>query len=164
MLFAFVIVRGAPYVPTRRAQAEQALDLLDLKPGDTFLDLGSGDGAVLKVAAERGILAIGYELNPILVIISRLRLRKYKEDVAIIWGDSWVGPWPQTDGIYIFQMGRYMKKVEDKLHRTAENDAVRSFKVATYGFKLPKTLPTKFEDPYYLYTFQPPLAKKRAKK
>ena len=37
--FGFVLLYGAPYLPTRRAQAKQALDMLDLKEGDVFVDL-----------------------------------------------------------------------------------------------------------------------------
>jgi ribosomal protein L11 methylase PrmA len=67
ILFGFVVAFGAPYLPTLRPQITMALDMLDLKKGQTLLELGSGDGRVMMAAAERGWNVIGYELNPLLV-------------------------------------------------------------------------------------------------
>lgn len=67
IIFGFVILFGAPYLPTLKPQIKIALDMLDLQPGQTLIEIGSGDGRVLKAAAERGWNAVGYELNPVLV-------------------------------------------------------------------------------------------------
>jgi DNA modification methylase len=67
LAFGGVILRGAPYVPTLDPQARAALELLDLKPGQTLLELGSGDGKILVVAARAGLHVVGIELNPFLV-------------------------------------------------------------------------------------------------
>lgn len=163
-MFAFVILRGAPYVPTKRTQAEQALDVLKLKPGQIFLDLGSGDGILLKVAAERGLYAIGYELNPLLVLISRIRLRKFGEKCVVIWGDAWAGPWPEADGMYIFQLHHSMKKIEKKLHKHAYEQITQKLRVITYGFQLPKSQEIKHVDPFFLYEFHPHIANQRTRK
>ena len=74
LTFGLTLFFGAPYLPTLRAQVPEALDLLQLKAGDTLIEIGSGDGRILAAAAGRGLLAVGYEINPILVIISRMRL------------------------------------------------------------------------------------------
>ena len=37
--FGYVLIFGAPYLPTRKKQANQALDLLKLQKGDVFVDL-----------------------------------------------------------------------------------------------------------------------------
>src|SRR5476651_1697826 len=68
---------GAPYLPTLKVQRGQALDLLDLKPGQVFYDLGSGDGTMLMLAAARGLKAVCYEINPFLFVFSWLRTRRY---------------------------------------------------------------------------------------
>jgi precorrin-6B methylase 2 len=71
LAFQFVVLfLGAPYVPTLHKQREIALDLLKLKPGQTLIDLGCGDGAMLIEAAKRGIKVVGYEINPLLVFIA----------------------------------------------------------------------------------------------
>ncbi len=71
--FGFVLLYGAPYVPTLKKQVEDALDLADVKPGECLVELGSGDGRVLIAAAKRGCSCIGYELNPIMFVISLIK-------------------------------------------------------------------------------------------
>src|SRR5580704_17655540 len=87
--FTFVIAFGAPYLPTLKDQVPKALELIDLTPGQVLLELGSGDGRVLIVAAEQGLHVVGYELNPLLVIYSWLKTRKYRRNIKIIWGNFW---------------------------------------------------------------------------
>ena len=78
LLFGFVVFRGAPYVPSKRRDIKRAFEeLYPLDDSDTLVDIGSGDGVVLRMAAKRGAHAVGYELNPILVLVSRWLSRKY---------------------------------------------------------------------------------------
>jgi len=50
--FAVAAITGAPWLPTLRRDAEAALNLANLKPGQTIIDLGSGDGRLLATAAR----------------------------------------------------------------------------------------------------------------
>lgn len=117
LLFGFVIMFGAPFLPTLGKQVNTSLDLIDLKPGQTLLELGSGDGRLLIAAAKKGINAVGYELNPLLVIYSWVKTRKYRDNVKIIWGNYWTKNWPKADGIFVFLLPRYMKKLDKKIIR-----------------------------------------------
>ena len=58
-LFIYVILFGAPYLPTLSRQVTDTLDLLDFKKGSTLIELGCGDGKVMVAAAEKGIKVIG---------------------------------------------------------------------------------------------------------
>ena len=73
VVFNFVILFGAPFLPTMKKQVKPAMDLMNLKPGQKMLELGCGDGRLLIAAAEEGLIATGIELNPLLVIICRIR-------------------------------------------------------------------------------------------
>jgi hypothetical protein len=113
--FSAVLLRGAPYLPTTDAQARAALELLALKPGETLLELGSGDGKVMLLAAQAGLHVVGIELNPILVVISRLRTWRYRKQVRVIWGDFWRVEWPSCDGVFTFLLNRFMPKLDAKM-------------------------------------------------
>ena len=113
--FVAVIFVGAPYLPTLSPQVKVALELSGLKKGDTLIELGSGDGKVLLAAAKKGIKSVGYELNPVLVIISRLRTLKYRSSVRIIWGDFWKKDWPEANAIFTFLLPKYMNKLDTKI-------------------------------------------------
>ena len=108
LAFQFTVLVGPPYVPTLRRQRRNALKLLNLKPGQTLIDLGSGDGSLLKEAASKGIICIGYELNPILALVARLRTWKYKNLVSIKVQNFWQADIGKADGIYVFLAGKYM--------------------------------------------------------
>src|SRR6185437_14338154 len=113
--FGGVLLRGAPYLPTLDAQGRAALELLDLKPGQTLLELGSGDGKMLVLAAQAGLNVVGIELNPFLVVVSWLRTWRYRRQVRIIWGDFWKVKWPVCDGVFVFLLDRFMPKLDKRM-------------------------------------------------
>ncbi len=147
VLFSFVVFFGAPYVPTLRPQIKTAFELLDLRPGQTMLELGSGDGRVLKAAAERGLNAVGYELNPLLVIFSYFYTWRYRKKVKIIWGNFWHKQWPPADGMFVFSLVRYMPKLEAKIMATSHRPA----KLASFAARLPSKKPSKTKNGVFLY-------------
>ncbi len=53
-----------PYVPTPRRVVEAMLDLATVGPGDYLIDLGSGDGRIAVMAAQRGARALGVDIDP----------------------------------------------------------------------------------------------------
>jgi len=115
LAFGGVLLRGAPYLPTLDAQGRVALELLDLKPGQTLLELGSGDGKMLVLAAQAGLNVVGIELNPLLVVVSWLRTRRYRRQVRIIWGDFWQVSWPECDGVFVFLLAKFMPKLDKRM-------------------------------------------------
>lgn len=147
MAFGVVILRGAPYVPTLDPQAKAALALLNLKPGQTLLELGSGDGKILVVAARQGLNVVGIELNPFLVVVSWLRTRRYRKQVRIIWGDFWLVPWPECDGVFSFLLGRFMPKLDERMK-------VLKKPLASFAFKIPGRMPDDEKDGIFLYRYE----------
>lgn len=148
-VFIFVIIFGAPYVPTLSRQRRIALDLLDLAEGQTLYELGSGDGSLLLEAAERGIKAVGYELNPILVLISRWRGRRYGNLVTVHWRNFWHADFAGADGIFIFQIDKSMKNLEAKIKREAKGPV----KLVSHAFKIPGQRPAKRVGAILLYKY-----------
>lgn len=138
-LFALGAILGAPYVPTLTKSGNDSLDMADLKKGATIIDLGSGDGAFALQAARRGYKVIGYEINPILVIIARLRTLKYRSNVTICLRDFWRIELPEADAIYVFLIDRYMQKLGDKL----TNELNKPTLVVSHVFKIPGIKPVK---------------------
>ncbi len=151
LCFGIVLLFGAPYLPTLKKQQFDALDLLDLQPGQTLIELGSGDGRMLRAAAERGIKAVGYELNPILVIISYIVCFKYRRTISIHWGNFWHKTWPVTDGIYVFLLQKYMLQLDTKI---TQQYAGKNVKVVSYAFQIPGKKVTKQKEALFLYSYK----------
>lgn len=150
MAFGLVVFFGAPYLPTFSKQTDAAFELLALKRGQTLLELGCGDGRVLKVAARHGYKAVGYELNPILVLYARMSTWRYRKDVSIIWGNYWQKTWPKTDGIFVFLLDKYMQKLSNKIEQEFDNPV----KLVSFAFKVPGKKIIKEKDGVYLYTYK----------
>jgi SAM-dependent methyltransferase len=148
--FGFVLLFGAPFVPTLKPQISVALDLLDLKKGETMLELGCGDGRVLVAAARRGLYAVGYELNPILAVVAWLRTRRYRQYVTVVWGDYLRAPWPPAEGIFGFILPRYMSK----LHKKVIQYPHKPIQVASFAFTIPNKKPIKTRQGVYLYGYK----------
>ncbi len=156
LIFGFVVVFGAPFLPTLKARTSDALDLLDLKPGQTMLELGSGDGRILRAAAERGIYAIGYELNPLLVLWSTLKHWKYREYITLYWGNFWHHKLPLTDGIYVFLLDRYMHKLDTKIAQDMKSWQLlhpKRLKLVSYAFVIPGKSFSKELNGLFLYRY-----------
>lgn len=154
--FGFVLLRGAPYLPTLTKQVETALDMINLKPGQTLLELGCGDGKVLIAAAERGWNVIGYELNPILAFIAWARTRKYRGRVRVVWGDFWAKKWPEHDGIFVFLLDSFMEKLNTNIVQYAGNidkKDGKKVKLVSFAFEIPGKEPKQKKDGLFLYEY-----------
>ena len=148
--FGFVLLFGAPYLPTLSKQVEAGLDLLDLKPGQVLLELGCGDGKVLLAAAARGWTVVGYELNPLLAGLAWLRTRRYGKRVQVICGNFWTTAWPVADGIFVFLLDKYMIKLDSRI---AELDH-RPIKLVSFAFQIPTKKVIKSQQGLYLYEYK----------
>src|ERR1044071_8022010 len=56
-----------PFVVTPMEIVERMLRMAEVGPGDTIVDLGSGDGRIVIEAAKRGARGLGVDLDPTLV-------------------------------------------------------------------------------------------------
>ena len=146
--FVLAVFRGAPWLPTRRRETKRALELLELQPGQTVVDLGSGSGGFLSAAAHCDLRAIGYEINPILCLIAYVRTWPQRDKVRIVWGDYWLRELPECEGIYVFLIGHFMTKLDDKLRQ----EAASGTKIVSYVFELP-TEPEISEGGLHLYKY-----------
>lgn len=149
MCFGFVLLVGAPYLPTRQRQSDVALDLLGLKKGQTLYELGCGDGRVLLRAAERGIISVGYEINPLLVIVARIVTWRHRDKVKIIWGDFWRADLSKADGVFVFLLDRFMPKLDAKMNIQKD----RKLPLVSYAFKIPGRKIKAEKEGMFLYVY-----------
>jgi SAM-dependent methyltransferase len=147
--FSFVLLYGAPYLPTLDKQVTAALDMADLKPGQTLLELGCGDGKVLVAAAERGCYAVGYELNPILALVAWVRTRRYKGKVKVYCRNFWNVDWPPAEVIFVFLLDRFMLKLDKKIIQLEQ----RNVKLVSFAFQVPGRSPMAERGGVYMYQY-----------
>lgn len=155
LLFGVVAFRGAPYVPSRKRYLKEAfIKLYPLGPSDTLVDLGSGGGVVLREASNMGARSVGYEINPILVLVSRFLSRKQKR-VSVRLTDMWLAKFPSdVTVVYIFGVERDMQKVVNLVQKEATR-LQRILYLISYGNEVKGIFASKHVGAYHLYVFNP---------
>jgi SAM-dependent methyltransferase len=115
----FPLGRGAIYVPSTPEKTLLIAELSGAAGREMAADLGSGDGRIVIALAEKGAEAHGFEVNPILVILSRRKIRRAGlEHRAIIhWKSFWQADLARFDVVTLFQGSFVMRRLGRKLRR-----------------------------------------------
>ncbi len=154
-VFAGTALTGAPFVPSRRKELEIIFkELYKLGKKDLLVDLGSGDGKVLKAASDFGAQALGIELNPFLVIFSKIRFISNPR-VKTKLRDFFRSDLPsETTVVYVFGDGRDMKRIAKKVEKQAHKIG-RPIYLISHAFEIPGHKVQKKVRAYLLYKINP---------
>lgn len=121
-LFIFFLtiafITGAPFVPSTKNTATSMIRLAKLKKGMKIYDLGSGDGRLLKLAQKAGCRAIGFEINPFLVLFSWVR------KLNVQWKNFWQADLSDADVVFIYLIPWRMEKLEAFLKKQLKPGAL----------------------------------------
>ena len=117
LFLTIAFVTGAPFVPSSKRTAQSMIDLARIKPGMKIYDLGSGEGRLLQLAAEKGATAIGHEINPFLVLFTKLRFvfSPYRKNIGVHWKNFWHSDFSDADVVFIYLLPWKMEKLEQLL-------------------------------------------------
>jgi SAM-dependent methyltransferase len=108
------------FAPTRQAVADAMLALAGVTAGDVVYDLGSGDGRIVILAAQKyGARGVGVELDPRLVEISRQVAREGEvaERVSFIEGDLFTADVSRATVVMLYLSTDINRRLEPKLRR-----------------------------------------------
>lgn len=127
-------LKGAPYVPTAMKEVRFILKEAGLKKNQIFLELGSGDGRVTREAVTKyGVRGVGIEINPVLILISRLwtKIKKIK-NVKFKKEDILRTDISRADVIYLFLFPELIAKFSGKI----KNKSKKNLLLISHGFKV----------------------------
>ncbi len=115
----FPLGRGAVYVPSTREKALLIARLSGAGPGERAVDLGSGDGRIVIALARQGAEAHGFEVNPVLVLISLRNIRRagLRGRAFIHLKSFWRADLSQFHVVTLFQGSFVMRRLEAKVRR-----------------------------------------------
>jgi tRNA1(Val) A37 N6-methylase TrmN6 len=135
----------APYYPTPATIVGKMLELGGLKPGERMFDLGSGDGRIVIMAAQKFRAdAIGVELDKDLYNQSMERIRKLglEKTARIINGDILKQEYSSADLITVYLLPNSNDKVQPLLERQLKKGA----RVVAHDFEFKGWTPEKVEN------------------
>ena len=117
--FGITAVFGAPYVGTSARWSRELLSLAGLQPGETVLDIGSGNGAILFVAMNefKARKGIGIEINPLLVFAARWQARRQglSKKLDFRRANAFKTTLPKTDVLALYLLPKMMDKLRPKI-------------------------------------------------
>ena len=112
-------------------------------------DLGAGDGKIVIAFARSGAEAHGYEINPILVLFGRWKIRRagLRGRAFMHWQSFWGVDLSGFNVITVFGIGHIMNRLERKL----QIELLSGARVASNVFPFPNWPPTDSLDGVLLY-------------
>jgi hypothetical protein len=148
----FPLGRGAIYDPSSSEETRQMAELADIRAGEKAADLGSGDGRVVIALAMKGAEAHGYEVNPVLVVISRRNIRRLglSGRAFIHWGNFWRRSLSRYNLVTVFQVGFVMARLEAKLKRELPPGA----RIVSHYWRFPGLRPERTNGSIYRYRIE----------
>jgi SAM-dependent methyltransferase len=128
-----------------------------MKPNELLIDIGCGDGRVLREASRRyGVRALGFEVNPLAYILAKFRTITVK-GVTVMMRNFWTVNIGDADVVFCYLFPDVMERLAQKL----ESELRPGTRVVSCNFSLPGWRHTEVlypesslhGDPIYLYHF-----------
>jgi len=132
----------APYLPTPLTIVDKMLRLANLKPKEIMWDLGSGDGRIVIMAAEKfGAYANGVEYDFDLFHQSDAKVRNMNLNAHIVLGDIFDQDYSKADVVTVYLLPSSNIKVRPLLEKQLKKGA----RVVCHDFPIDGWTPTKIE-------------------
>ena len=108
------------FAPTREPVVYEMLELAGVREGDVVYDLGSGDGRIVVLAAQKyGVRGVGIEIDPRLVAVSREVARQagLEDRVRFVEGDLFTADISGATIVTLYLSTAVNRDLEPKLRR-----------------------------------------------
>lgn len=136
-VISFILdITGAPFVPTSSRVVDEILAGAFLKKGQLFIELGSGDGRVIRKAVQKyDVKGLGVEMNPFLLLFSKILARlQVLNNIQFVRENMYRVNLAEADVIFCFLLPRSMKKLAVNFL----GDCMRGTLIISHGFKIPE--------------------------
>lgn len=139
-------VKLAPYYPTPETIVEKMLQLGALKAGEKMYDLGSGDGRIVIMAAQKfHAEAVGIELDKDLCRQSLARIRKLgiEQNAHIVNGDLLAQNYSSADLVTVYLLP---ESIDSKVQPLLDKQLKKGARVVAHDFEFKNWMPEKVEN------------------
>lgn len=141
---------NVPYVPSINRNLRKVFAEVGIGADTKFLDLGSGDGRTLFLAASLGADTTGIEINPFLSLLSKC-LRAFsrnKNRVHILNRNFYKFKLSEYDTVFVYLLPEILQKLDDKLYTELKPGS----KIISNTFQIPGKQPAQvLYKQFYVY-------------
>jgi SAM-dependent methyltransferase len=145
---------GVPATPARMRWIQKALAQAKVRPGEVVVDLGAGDGRVLRVAArEFGARAVGYEIEPLHCAAAWLAalFEGVPGQVTIRNRDLYKADLAGADVVFMYLNPTFVANLRPALQRLKPGARVVSLNFPVEGWE-----PSEVDIGYLIFTYRMP--------
>src|SRR3989339_586630 len=124
---------GAPYVPTKNKLATEILKEVKFKKNGLFVELGSGDGRIVRTAVKNyGVYGTAVDINGLLILWSKILLKfdKTNSRIEFVTKNILDVHLKKTDYIYLFLFPALIKKLIPNFNRDLKKGVI----IISHGF------------------------------
>lgn len=141
LFIVFHATSSVPFVPSSTKRFKEIDELVNFYPTDTFYDLGSGDGRLIRYVAKLGVKkAVGFERNYFLVLYSKILNKIHGlKNAKILYSNLFVADFGKADKIFVFLLPEYMSRLEPILLEKCKPGTL----IISNTFKFPNLKPKK---------------------
>ena len=146
---------GSPYVPTRNKVILDILKEVKFKRGKLFVELGSGDARIIRMAVKKYHLkGLAVDINGLINLWAKLlsRFDKMNKNIIFKTENIFHTDLTKADYLYLFLMPDLLKKLVPKFYRELKKGAIiisHGFPIKEYESKLIKQVDRKPFPTYY---------------
>lgn len=158
LAFLWIVIpafHGLPSKPTKPDRIRKALQLVDLKSGETLYDLGAGDGRVLLIAAkEFGAKVVGIEIGPVQCVLIWLKIvgSGLRSRVQIKLKNFYRTDLRKADVVFIYGTSREVVKLTPYL----KNQLKPGSRVVSISADFPEWEPTVLDEEQLIFVYEMP--------
>ncbi len=148
---------GIPPTPARARWIRKALAQAAVQPGEVLVDLGAGDGRVLRIAArEFGAHAVGYEIEPLHCAVGwcAALLSGVLARVSIRNRDLYHADLSQADVVYLYLNPSFVETLRGRLRQQLSPGA----RVVSLDFPIEGWEPSEVDIGYLIFSYRMPPA------
>ena len=143
---------GAQWVPSNMDKVRRMLEMADIKSGEILYDLGSGDGRVVTEASRTyNAKAIGIEIDPIRVLISKLKLKYNRlENIQIKHANFYNVSLSNADVITLYLLPETVNKLKSKFKKELK----KGTRIISLQFPLKSWKPIKIDKKNGIFVYK----------
>lgn len=135
----------APFVASPLPVVRHMLKVVDLKPGETFYDLGSGDGrTVIMAVQEFGARAVGVEMREDLAkkALATIQELGIQDRVTIVQSDLFKVNVTHADVVFLY----LTTSANDKIRPKLEKELPPGARVVSHDYEILRWKPVKTDN------------------